>query len=303
MPTVRPVLRPATTRAGAALATALLAAGLLTAAPTAHASWAEVTVEGASGQVVTVSSVTDLDPAGTDVRVTGTGFDESKGIYVALCVDNGEDARPTPCLGGVDMTGEGGSSGWISSNPPTYGKGVAVPFEQGGSFDVVVHVAPADANVDCRDAAVAPRGCVLATFADHTRISDRSADALVPVTFAAEGATPTQDPRPTQDPSTAPAQEPAPDATTPTSGTSATPTTEPSPPPATDAPAEDASSPEDMTRFWVATGLAALLAAVMATVAVRRVRAARAAEAASLAAPGSPDAGAPRTDGGADDDA
>ena len=135
-----------------------------------------------------MTRATDLDPAGTEVTVTGEGFDESIGIYVAVCVDNGLEKRPTPCLGGVDMSGATGSSGWFSSNPPSYGKDLAQPFGPGGSFELTTTVVAQDNLSDCLDEAAAPDGCVLATFADHTRIDNRSADVRIPLTFAAPGA-------------------------------------------------------------------------------------------------------------------
>lgn len=170
-----------------ALVTAVATLGLLAVAPGAHGAEGPVSGEGPEGQTVTVTRATDLDPTGTQVTVTGEGFDESIGIYVAVCVDNGPEKRPTPCLGGVDMSGTTGSSGWFSSNPPSYGKDLAQPFGRGGSFELTTTVVAQDNLTDCFDEVAAPDGCVLATFADHTRIDDRSADVRIPLTFAAPG--------------------------------------------------------------------------------------------------------------------
>lgn len=159
------------------------AAVLLGAGPAAAAG-------GPDGQQVTVSRSSNLDPAGQSVTVTGSGFDTSKGIYVALCVDNGPGSQPSPCIGGVDMEGAGGSSAWISSNPPAYGEGVALPYTGtggSGSFSVTLTIAAKDGFTDCLDPAVAPNGCVLGTRADHTRAGDRSADVRIPVSFATGG--------------------------------------------------------------------------------------------------------------------
>ena|SRR5690625_2503941 len=165
--------------------TALLAVGALvvTGGPAVAAS-------GPEGQTVNVSQSDGLNPEGQTVTVTGSGFDTSKGIYVSLCVDNGPNQQPTPCLGGVDMEGAGGASAWISSNPPAYGEGVAEPFTESGgsgSFEVTLSIAASDAFTDCLDPAVAPNGCVIGTRADHTRTGDRSADVRIPVTFATGG--------------------------------------------------------------------------------------------------------------------
>lgn len=142
---------------------------------------------GPQGQEVTVSKSSGLDPAGETVTITGRGFDLSKGIYVVFCVNKGAGQMPSPCLGGVDQSGASGSSAWISSNPPSYGEGLAKPFTQEGgkgSFSVQLKIKSKDQFTDCTDKSVAPNGCVIGTRADHTRTADRSADVLIPVTFA-----------------------------------------------------------------------------------------------------------------------
>lgn len=263
MPTVRTPLRlPAT----------LVAAGLLALLPTAALA-APGTGEGADGQTLTVSATTGLDPAGTTVTVTGAGFEETVGIYVGVCVDNGPGERPTPCLGGVDMGGEGGSSGWVSSNPPSYGKDLVTPFGTGGTFALELTVQGADANVDCSDEAAAPRGCVLASFADHTRLTDRSADVRVPLTFGADGTSTTGTTG-----TTGPTAAGTPDA--PTASPTQGPTTPPAAPaPSTTTPTTTPTGPQDpTTRFWLLTSAGLLVAAVATTWSVRRVRAARATE-------------------------
>lgn len=185
------IARTAVASAGAA--TLVVLATLALAGPAAAASGS-----GPEGQTIVVSKSEGLDPAGETITIHGEGFDLSKGIYVVLCVDKGAGQQPTPCLGGVDMEGAGGSSAWISSNPPSYGEGLATPFTEAGgkgSFDVQLTVSAKDQFTDCLDTATAPNGCVVGTRADHTRTGDRSADVLVPVTFAAspggdDGATP-----------------------------------------------------------------------------------------------------------------
>ena len=209
-----------------AFVTAVATLGLLAVAPGAHGIKGPVSGDGPEGQKVTVTRATGLDPAGTEVTVTGEGFDESIGIYVAVCVDNGPEKRPTPCLGGVDMSGATGSSGWFSSNPPSYGKDLAQPFGPGGSFELTTTVVAQDNLTDCLDEVAAPDGCVLATFADHTRIDNRSADVRIPLTFAAPG---------TAEPSGATT---APDGTTDAAETA---------PPTTAGPAASSASPVSAT--------------------------------------------------------
>jgi hypothetical protein len=126
-----------------------------------------------------VSRTSGLDPAGTRVTVTGRGFDPTKGIYVALCVKPAKGQAPTPCGGGADTTGSSSASAWISSNPPPYGRDLAIPYGSGGSFRVTLDISAAIGSIDCRSTP-----CVIATRADHTRSSDRSQDVFVPVSFA-----------------------------------------------------------------------------------------------------------------------
>ncbi|WP_166345254.1 hypothetical protein [Phytoactinopolyspora limicola] len=189
IPTARPTRRPPAVRRrltrGGAAGLALLLGVALPATATAATSHT-----GPEGQQVTVSKATGLDAEGETITVTGSGFDLAKGIYVALCVDQGPGQAPSPCLGGVDMDGTSGSSAWISSNPPAYGEGLAEPFEDvggKGSFSVQLSVAANDEFTDCLDTSAAPNGCVVGTRADHTRSADRSADVRIPVSFTAAG--------------------------------------------------------------------------------------------------------------------
>ena len=193
---------------------------VLAAVALGSAGWpaAAQAASGPNGQTVTASVTTGLNPAGAKVTVRGTGFDLSKGIYVAFCVNKGPGQLPSPCLGGVDMKGESGSSVWISSNPPSYGEGLARPFTQSGgkgSFEVQLTVKAKDAFTNCLDRKVAPLGCAIGTRADHTRTADRSADVLIPVTFAGSGgqpsATPSTGTRPSAAPSSAPTTGGGPD--------------------------------------------------------------------------------------------
>jgi hypothetical protein len=77
---------------------------------------AVVTVKNTNGSSISVEKNTFSKS--TRVTVTGRGFDETVGIYLALCVVPKPGERPTPCGGGVNKGGTGESSYWISSNPP-----------------------------------------------------------------------------------------------------------------------------------------------------------------------------------------
>ncbi|WP_435280556.1 immunoglobulin I-set domain protein [Streptomyces koelreuteriae] len=146
------------------------------------------TVTGPNGQKLTVTPVNHLSTEDQTLKITGSGYDEKKGVYVALCVDNGEGELPTPCIGGVDMSGTSHSSAWISSNPPDYGEELAIPYGKGGTFEVELTVDAKDEYTDCFKAT-----CVLATRADHTLSGDRSQDVKVPVAFVGQDPVDTDD--------------------------------------------------------------------------------------------------------------
>jgi iron complex transport system substrate-binding protein len=162
---------------GTGLTVALLVGAVLTSAPLL----AQDTAEGSAGQTLSVSRTTGLDPAGEVVTVTGSGYEETKGIYVSFCVLPPPGQKPTPCAGGIDLTGSGGSTVWITSDPPAYAASLTTPFGPGGTFEVGLTVAAGLAEgFDCRVIA-----CAVATRADHTRGDDRTADVFVPVSFGA----------------------------------------------------------------------------------------------------------------------
>ncbi|MET9970051.1 immunoglobulin domain-containing protein [Streptomyces sp. NPDC006356] len=146
------------------------------------------TVTGPGGQKLTVTPVNHLATENQTLKVTGSGYDTKKGIYVALCVDNGDGELPTPCIGGVDMTGSSHSSAWISSDPPDYGEELATPYGTGGTFEVELTVDAKDDYTDCFKAT-----CVLATRNDHTLSGDRSQDVKVPVSFVGQDQVDTDD--------------------------------------------------------------------------------------------------------------
>ncbi|MEV6409735.1 hypothetical protein AB0M58_43695 [Streptomyces bobili] len=169
---------------GCFLAVASASALLLPAAPAAAAGGSAT---GPEGQKLTVSASSGLAAAGETVTVTGSGYNTEKGIYVAFCVDNGAGKTPTPCVGGVDMSGESGASVWVSSNPPSYGKGLAKPYGGSGhkgTFSVSLKVRAKDANTDCTAAGVT---CAVITRNDHTRGGDQSQTVRIPVTFGTAG--------------------------------------------------------------------------------------------------------------------
>lgn len=129
---------------------------------------------------LSVSQVAGLPAGGQAVVVTGRGYDGGKGIYVALCLVPATNQPPTPCGGGADVDGATGASAWVSSNPPSYGEGLAIPYGPGGTFSLTLTMGPLLAGgLDCRLVR-----CAVVTRNDHTRSIDRSQDVFVPVTFA-----------------------------------------------------------------------------------------------------------------------
>ena len=135
-------------------------------------------VTGAHGETLTASKTTALK-SGEIVSVKGKGFDTKVGIYVEMCQTVPTGTLPQVCGGGVNMSGAGAASFWISSNPPSYGKNLAIPFKTGGTFSVGLQVQPLIGKVDCRKTS-----CAIYVRADHTRTQDRTHDIKIPITFA-----------------------------------------------------------------------------------------------------------------------
>ncbi len=143
---------------------------------------------GTAGQTLTVSDVDDLDPAGTLVTITGSGYDadagfnvSTMGLYLSVCVDNGAGQVPTPCLGGVDQSGETATSRWITNNP--IGDAEHVAINASGEFTTTLLVTAQDANTDCFDLA-AGTSCQVVTRVDHRGSGNRSQDVKVAIDFA-----------------------------------------------------------------------------------------------------------------------
>lgn len=153
------------------LALALIAA---LAAPTAASAASSASLSNGS----TISISTKTFTKSTLVTVTGKNFDETVGIYLAYCVVPSKGALPTPCGGGVNKTGTGESSYWISSNPPPYGIGLAIPFTAGGRFSEKVKVTPTLGKFNCRKVK-----CAITVRSDHLHEGDRTHDIFIPITF------------------------------------------------------------------------------------------------------------------------
>ena len=145
-------------------------------------AFAATAVNGPHGEILRVTKATAIK-SGDSIVVSGQHFDETVGIYVAMCKVVPKGQLPSPCGGGADKTGTEGASEWISSNPPTYGIKLAKPYLPGGRFSVTLKVSPMISvpkgkAIDCRKIA-----CAIYTRADHTRGDDRAYDIALPLQF------------------------------------------------------------------------------------------------------------------------
>lgn len=156
-----------------AAVTTMLCAFAVLAAPVSHAA---VVQNGAFGETLSIPN--NVLTKSQLVAVTGKGFDETVGIYLAYCVLPKPGALPTPCGGGVNKSGIGDSSYWISSNPPPYGVGLAEPFLPGGRFTREIQVSTKIGKVDCTRAK-----CAVVVRSDHLHEGDRTHDIFIPITF------------------------------------------------------------------------------------------------------------------------
>jgi hypothetical protein len=137
---------------------------------------AAVIAKNTNGSSITIDK--SVYTKATMVTVTGRGFDETVGIYLALCVVPQPGERPTPCGGGVNRAGMGESSYWISSNPPPYGESLAIEYLPGGRFSQKVNITKRIGKFDCTKVK-----CAITVRADHIREGDRSRDIFIPIKF------------------------------------------------------------------------------------------------------------------------
>lgn len=135
-----------------------------------------ITVKGKHGE--SISASTNSFKAGSVTTVNGAHFDESVGIYLAYCVLPTKGAIPSPCGGGANKAGIGDASYWISSNPPPYGKGLAISYNPGGRFTEKLLISRFIGKYDCKKIK-----CAITVRADHLMAKDRSYDLFIPVTI------------------------------------------------------------------------------------------------------------------------
>jgi hypothetical protein len=150
----------------------------ITALEIAPAS-AKNSVTGSFGQSISVTKSTlDVSKKVQTVTVSGKGFDETIGIYLAYCLVPKPGAAPTPCGGGANKSGVVGASTWISSNAPPYGAGMAIAFKGGGRFSEKISITKMIGKFDCTKVK-----CAITVRSDHLHEGDRTNDLFIPITF------------------------------------------------------------------------------------------------------------------------
>jgi hypothetical protein len=163
----------------AVTAASALTLGLATSASAATST--RTIVDGSTTYNLSVTAPGTASAAGQVVNVTGSGFNTGQGIYVGLCVVEGNagDAKPTPCLGGQDEDGSTGASHWVNN---TFGGLFAnsSKFGTGGTFDVNIYVNP---NLEDGTVCGVDVDCAIVTRADHFDSGDRKYDVHIPITF------------------------------------------------------------------------------------------------------------------------
>ncbi|MBN9613321.1 MAG: hypothetical protein J0H64_07665 [Actinobacteria bacterium] len=148
-----------------------------------------VSVENADGKPVDLKTLR----AGDVLTVRGTGFDPKIGIYVSICAVPKPGEKPGPCLGGVPEgamqqhepaapgTAEPQSSVWITDDW-AWRSFATQGYDEGSSGDFTARLLvadPAQQNLDCNKVE-----CAVTTRADHTAVSDRVQDMMLPVAFS-----------------------------------------------------------------------------------------------------------------------
>ena len=159
-----------------------------------------VTAEGDDGRTRELMVVSP-EPGGTvdtsalrvgeQLIVSGSGYDGSRGIYVAICVIPDDPAvKPGPCIGGVPDqeqeqvdagTVQYGPSNWINDDWAWKLFGARSYDDLStGTFTAYIDVGdPVGESFDCT-----VQACGLFTRNDHTALGDRVQDLHIPVAFA-----------------------------------------------------------------------------------------------------------------------
>ena len=127
---------------------------------------------------------------GQKLVVSGTGYDPSRGIYVAICkIPSDASVKPGPCIGGVPETeGEAVEAGSVQYAPSNWiNDDWAWKLFGARSYDdlstgtFTAYIEVGDPVSDALDCTVDK--CGIYTRNDHTALSDRVQDLYVPVAF------------------------------------------------------------------------------------------------------------------------
>jgi heme exporter protein D len=157
------------------------AALLALALPLGGASFAagEPATQKQGARTVAVSESANLPDTDAGITVTGSGFDPTVDVYVAVCrADIAESDPLTECLGGP-IPDENDTTGWAEVTSEPEGKRNAAAFAADGSFRVDLTLASAaDPGVDC-----VTEGCVLLVRSAGEG-SDRPRDISIGLGFA-----------------------------------------------------------------------------------------------------------------------
>lgn len=130
---------------------------------------------------------------GDRIVVSGTGYDASRGIYVAICaIPEQQGGKPGPCLGGVPSTEPTGDpvasdviewapSNWINDDWAWKLFGARSYDDVAtGTFTAYLEIVdPVAEGIDCTIDA-----CAIYTRNDHTALNDRVQDLYIPVGYA-----------------------------------------------------------------------------------------------------------------------
>lgn len=158
-----------------------------------------VTAVGDDGRTRTLSVTgEDGEPVDTEglvraqrVVVTGTGYDGSQGVYVAVCVIPETPAdKPGPCIGGVPSqqqedvaqgTVQWAPSNWINADWAWRLFG-ARSYDDAANGTFTAYLELGDPRGD--DADCITNACGIFTRNDHTALNDRVQDVYIPVQFS-----------------------------------------------------------------------------------------------------------------------
>ena len=172
--------------------------GVSTQQPSAEQFPTSVVATGDDGRERTLEvTSSDGGPADTSALVEGeqlivhgSGYDPSRGIYVAICViPDDPTVKPGPCIGGVpDQENEEVEAGTIQYAPSNwinddwawklFGARSYDDLDTGTFTAYLVVGDPVGEGFDCRTDA-----CAITTRNDHTAASDRVQDVFIPVGF------------------------------------------------------------------------------------------------------------------------